>query len=173
MPATAVIFLVGALSTAEICAAPIVGGRGEPDFCRLNGPQRIDTPFLAVTVDSDVLIGVDQGGRRISIQFSARQNQAGLLIQAIPLAEVQSAANSLSGLKQYLAGRLSCEAHAFAQIGWQRCVPDRWREEHLSQYYLLRTTADVYYVEHYASELGRQMDPVIGRILESLIANGI
>jgi hypothetical protein len=174
MPALIAVMLAGAISTAEFCAEPIAGGREEPDFCRVSTPQRIDTPFFAIVVDSDVLIGVDQNGRRIMIQFSPRQNQAGLLIQAIPLDEVASVRKSLSGVHQYLSGQLSCERRTLgAQLQWEWCVPDEWRERYLSQYYFVRTGTDLYYVDRYASESGREMDAVVSRVLESLVANGI
>jgi hypothetical protein len=108
------------------------------------------------------------------IQFSPRQNQAGLLIQAIPLDEVSSVRSSLSGVHQYLSGQLSCEPRNLgAEIQWEWCVPDEWREKYLSQYYFVRSGTDLYYVDQYASELGREMDAVVTRVLESLVVNGI
>jgi hypothetical protein len=108
------------------------------------------------------------------IQFSPRQNQAGLLIQAIPLDQLASVRSSLSGVHLYLSGELSCEPRALgAQIQWERCVPDQLREKYLSQYYFVRTGTDLYFVEQYASESGRKVDAIVSRVLESLVANGI
>lgn len=167
------IILAGVLSTAEFCANPIAGGRGEPDWCRLSVSERIDTPYFALVVGSEVLIGVDQNGRRISIQFSTHQNQAGLFIQAIPLEEVSRIRDSVAGVRQYLAGQLSCRPQMLGGIRWERCVPDQWEEKYLSQYYFLQTATDLLYVDHYASALGRQMDAVLARVLDSLVANGV
>lgn len=122
MSAAVVIIVAAVLSTAELCADPLQGGRGEPDFCRLGAPERIDTPFFSVVAGSEVLIGIDQAGRRILIQFSIRQNQAGLLIQAIPRAQISLLKSTYPGVRQYLAGQLKCQLRDLGDTSWEWCV---------------------------------------------------
>jgi hypothetical protein len=63
MGITAIVFASLVLTTADFCANPIEGGVGEPQFCRLNDPQPIETPVFSIIVDSTFLIGIDRGGR--------------------------------------------------------------------------------------------------------------
>lgn len=65
---------MAALATAEFCAEPIDGGRGEPQFCRFEHLQTIYTPYFSVDVHPALLAGVDQGGRRLVAQASLRQS---------------------------------------------------------------------------------------------------
>ena len=63
------------LATAEICAKPMEGGVGEPQFCRLAANREISTPYFTITVESEFLVGVHNQGRRLQIQSSIRQSQ--------------------------------------------------------------------------------------------------
>jgi hypothetical protein len=173
MSAAVAIIVASVLSTAELCADPVQGGRGEPDFCRISAPERIDTPFFSVVADSEMLIGVDQAGRRILIQFSINQNQAGLLIHAIPRAELSKLEKAYAGVRLYLTGKLRCQPRELGDTAWEWCVENDLEEKNLSQRYLLQTPTDVYYVEHHSSRLGRVMDPVIARLLQTLVVHGI
>lgn len=73
---------MAALATAEFCAEPIEGGRGEPQFCRFDQVQTIYTPWFSVDVHPALLAGLDQSGRRLVAQASLRQSTVSFSILA-------------------------------------------------------------------------------------------
>jgi len=73
---------MAALATAEFCAEPIDGVRGEPQFCRFEQVQTIYTPWFSVDVHPALLAGVDQSGRRLMARAVLRPDAATLSILA-------------------------------------------------------------------------------------------
>lgn len=73
---------MAALATAEFCAEPIEGGRGEPQFCRFDQVQTIYTPWFSVDVHPALLAGVDQSGRRLVARAPLRQGTVSFSILA-------------------------------------------------------------------------------------------
>jgi hypothetical protein len=73
---------MAALATAEFCAEPIDGGRGESQFCRFQHLQTIYTPYFSVDIHPALLAGVDQSGRRLMAKSSTRQGSATILVLA-------------------------------------------------------------------------------------------
>lgn len=73
---------MAALATAEFCAEPIEGGRGEPQFCRFEQVQTIYAPWFSVEIPPALLAGLDQGGRRLVAQSSLRQSAVSFSILA-------------------------------------------------------------------------------------------
>lgn len=71
------------LATADFCAAPIDGGVGEPQFCRLDSTQEIDTPFFSISVEPDFLVGVGREGRYVQIQPTLWQSPSVLTIERV------------------------------------------------------------------------------------------
>jgi len=164
-----------ALATSDLCDYPVKEPSRPEEYgeCRLASPRRVDTPYFSVRLDSRFLVSLDQDGRRMHIGFSPRQNQGGLLIWAIPNDDVKLAEREAQGLWKYSQGMLNCERRTLGSTSWFWCTQNRWKEESLPQYYLLRATDNVYYIEHYASGLGREVDPGIEELLQSVIAHGI
>jgi hypothetical protein len=162
--------MTGVLATADFCAAPIDGGPANPLYCRLSTAQRIETPFLSLEVDARFLIGVDKDGRRVMIGLSQHQNQAGLVIEIIPLSELANTQASDWNVKQYLGGQLACEPRVLGHTTWEWCVESDWEEKFGTQTYFLHTPKDLYYIQHYASGLGREQDPSIAELLGSIVA---
>jgi hypothetical protein len=74
---------IAALATAEICADPVAGGAGEPEFCRIVSRQAIATPFFSIVVEPEFLVGVDREGRRLLAQSSVRHGQSHLTVEVI------------------------------------------------------------------------------------------
>lgn len=76
--------LVAAVAaTAEFCVNPIDGGVGEPDLCRLDASQEIETPFFSITVEPEFLVGVDRDGRRMLLTPSYRQSPVNMQIEVV------------------------------------------------------------------------------------------
>lgn len=73
---------MAALATAEFCAEPIDGGRGEPWFCRFEHVQTIYTPWFSVDVHPALLAGVDQSGRRMMARPSMQQGTVAISVLA-------------------------------------------------------------------------------------------
>ncbi|HEY7740482.1 MAG TPA: hypothetical protein VIB01_07690 [Steroidobacteraceae bacterium] len=73
---------MAALATAEFCAEPIDGGRGELQFCRFEHAQTIYTPYFSVDIQPAWLAGVDQSGRRMMAKSSTRHGPATILVLA-------------------------------------------------------------------------------------------
>lgn len=73
---------MAALATAEFCAEPIEGGRGEPQFCRFEQTQTVYTPYFSVEVQPPFLAGVDQSGRRLVARASLRHSPVSFSILA-------------------------------------------------------------------------------------------
>ena len=172
MVTVSLLMAAGVLTTADFCASPIDGGRGDPEYCRLPESDRVETPYLSIVTDSRFLIGVDQQGRRIMVGFSQHQNQAGLVIEVIELGQLSTAAASDPTLKRYLDGTLICEPRTLGKDTWDWCVEDEWELKSLPQYYFHRAAGNVYYIQHYASGLGREQDPAIADLLASIVVSG-
>lgn len=77
------LLVAAVLATAEFCAEPMDGGVGESQFCLIAASQEISTPFFSITVEPNFLVGVHQEGRRLQVQSSIRQNQDGLIVEAV------------------------------------------------------------------------------------------
>lgn len=76
------IIAMAALATAEFCAEPLEGGRGEPQFCRFEQVQTVYTPWFSVDVLPALFAGVDQSGRRLMAQATLRQSPVAFSILA-------------------------------------------------------------------------------------------
>jgi len=75
------ILLFAVLASAEICAAPLKGGVGDPQFCRVERAQEIETPFFTVVVEPELLVGVDREGRRLRVQPTLLKEAAQFTIE--------------------------------------------------------------------------------------------
>jgi hypothetical protein len=158
------------LTTAEFCANPIEGGVGEPQFCRLNAPQQIETPVFSIVIDSTFLIGIDRNGRRLLIQPSLRQSQVSVNIEAIPLGE--GAESHAPVIDRYSEGKLDCSPKTLGGTIWDWCRGHA--EEHDSaQFYFLRTSQYIVLISHYSSKLGEDLTPAVHRLLETVVVHGI
>lgn len=73
---------MAALATAEFCAEPIDGGRGESQFCRFEHVQTIYTPYFSVDIHPALLAGVDQSGRRLMAKSFTRQGPVTISVLA-------------------------------------------------------------------------------------------
>jgi hypothetical protein len=71
------------LATVDFCAAPIGGGAGEPQFCRVDATQEIDTPFFSIKVEPGLLVGVGREGRYVQIQPALWQSPGVLTIERV------------------------------------------------------------------------------------------
>ena len=68
------------LSTLDLCAKPIQGGRRDPQFYRFPVETIVHTPYFSITVEPNMLVGVYDSGRRMNIQNITRQDQIHLRI---------------------------------------------------------------------------------------------
>ena len=166
-----------ALSTADICDNPVKEPSRPEDYgqCRLSAPRRVETPYFSIALDSRFLVTLDQAGRRMGIGFSQHQNMAGLSILVFPNEKLRAPEiqHDASALWLYTNGNLKCESRILGDTSWSWCVQDNWKEEFLPQYYFLKTTANVYCVEHYTSGVGREMDSVLEELLQSITVHEI
>jgi hypothetical protein len=83
MDTAAQLLALAILATAEMCAEPLEGGVGDPQFCRIEVLQEISTPFFTITVEPHFLVGVHHHGRRLQIQSSIRQEQDKLIVEVL------------------------------------------------------------------------------------------
>ena len=75
--------LIAVVATSEFCAAPLPGGVGEPLFCRLDQPTRVETPYFSVLIEPEFLVGVHREGGRLVAQSSIPQAQDWFEIEVI------------------------------------------------------------------------------------------
>jgi hypothetical protein len=158
------------LSTADLCANPIEGGVGEPQFCRLDASQQIDTPLLSLVVDSTFLVGVDRSGRRLWARPSLSQSQVHVILEAVPIGETARA--DVPQIDQYLKGELSCSPKVLGATTWDWCKGNPEKDDY-SEMYFLRTSKFIVVIAHYSSKLGESLTPAVDRLLETVTVHGI
>ncbi len=111
---------IQALTKADLCKDLVrePGRSEEYGECRLASPTRIDTPYFSVSLDSRFSVTLDHGGRLMHVGFSQHQNQAGLLIWAIPNDDIKAAEQEAQGLWKYYPGMLNCERRSLKDASW-------------------------------------------------------
>lgn len=77
------LLLAAVMATAEICARPVDGGVGEPQYCRLEFAQEIATPHFSLFVEPGFYVGVDRHGRRLRLQSTVFKNLDHLSIEVM------------------------------------------------------------------------------------------
>lgn len=83
MELVAYLLITAALGTADLCAAPLDGDVGDPQYCHLKEKQKIETPFFSVLVEPDLFVGVDREGRRLRVQPTLLREQARFTIEVL------------------------------------------------------------------------------------------
>lgn len=68
MGTLAAVFVVFALSSADICSNPVADEYGEPLFCLVSRDMRLATPFFTIDLDEGLYVGVGSKGQRVFIQ---------------------------------------------------------------------------------------------------------
>ena len=75
------------LQSIDICAEPMAGGVGEPDFCALSKSTTIKTPYFSFTAAAKSFVGIDRDGNRAIVQPTVFKNLIQLSIETHPLSE--------------------------------------------------------------------------------------
>ena len=75
--------IAAALVTADLCAKPIEGGVGDPQFCSIATAREVSTPYFSIVVEAGFFVGLHREGRRLQVQSTIFKNQDTLTIEVL------------------------------------------------------------------------------------------